>query len=267
VTNKRALAVVYGAVIAVLVAYAATYPRFHPPTALSGRAAVTLAAKAASAASSGASVADLAANAVDPLSWKRLSAAQHEALAPLAHEWDHFSDERKRKWIKIASRYSRMAPPEQKRLHARMAEWIRMTPTQRRVARENYQLSKELPLQQRETAWSAYQLLPDEQKKKLAAVDRPHRQTVVSAPPTGRSEIKDLNKLVKARERTPAQAATAVMVASSTAGVTAPAAAPAAASASRGVVGAASAPAPAAPAVEPPKPRQPVPWYFNEHGQ
>jgi hypothetical protein len=201
------------------------------------------------------------------LSWKRLSAAQHEALAPLAREWDHFSDERKRKWIKIASRYSHMAPPEQKRLHARMAEWIRMTPTQRRVARENYQLSKELPLQQRETAWSAYQLLPDEQKRKLAAVDKPHRQTVVSAPPTGRSEIKDLNKLVKARERTPAQAATAEMVASSTAGVTAPTAAPTAPRTSGSAGGVPRAPAPAAPSVEPSRPSQAVPWYFNDHGQ
>ena len=78
-----------------------------------------------------------------------------------------------------------------------MSEWVRMTPDQRRVARENYQVSKALPPQARNKAWQAYQELTPEQKAKLAAIGRKRRPTIVSAPPSGeRSEIRGLNRLV-----------------------------------------------------------------------
>ena len=101
-------------------------------------------------------------------------------------QWDSFSDERKRKWIKIASRYPKMSPDAQKRLHERMTEWVRMTPDQRRVARENYQVSKDRAARQaRQNAWKAYQQLPEEQKERLAASEHKRRPSVVSAPPSG----------------------------------------------------------------------------------
>ncbi len=96
---------------------------------------------------------------------RALSAAEHIALAPFEAQWDSFSDERKRKWLKIASRYSKLSPEAQKRLHDRMTEWVRMAPDQRRVARENYQVSKQLPREARQNAWKAYQELPEEQKQ------------------------------------------------------------------------------------------------------
>ncbi len=136
-----------------------------------------------------------------PLSWSRLTDAEHIALAPFASVWDTFSDERKRKWIKIASRYSKLTPEQQKGLHDRMTEWVRLTPEQRRVARENYQVSKELPREARQKAWKAYQQLPEEQKERLAASERKRRPTVVSAPPSGKTELKDIDRLVNGRER------------------------------------------------------------------
>jgi hypothetical protein len=73
-----------------------------------------------------------------------------------------------------------------------------MTPEQRRVARENYQVSKRLPPQARQKAWKAYQELSPEQKARLAAIERKRRPTVVSAPPSGaKSEIRGLNRLVQ----------------------------------------------------------------------
>jgi hypothetical protein len=262
VSNKRGLAVVYGCVIAALVAYAATYPRFHPrPTAPATSSGAAPASASAPAGNTGASVADIATDAANPLSWARLTAAQREALAPLAPEWDRFSNERKRKWMKIAARYPKMRPEEQKRLHGRMTEWIRMTPDQRRVARENYQLSKELSVQARENAWTAYQQLPEELKKKLAAAEKSRRPTVVSAPPSGKHEIKDLNKLVRARERGEAQSATPARPA-----LAASMSAPGAPSAAAPVSGALAASA-AAPQTEPEKPAQSVPWFFNDHAQ
>jgi hypothetical protein len=204
VSYKRGLAVVIGSVVAALVSYAATYPRFHPELA------APEAANAANAPAPGSAVtaAEPAATAPfaqqpgnsGPLAWSRLSDAQRVALAPFASEWDRFSDERKRKWLRIATRYPKMTPEAQKRLQERMAEWVRMTPEQRRVARENYQVSKELPAQARQRAWKAYQELSDEQKAKLAASER-KRRTVVSAPPSGnKSEIRDIERLVNERE-------------------------------------------------------------------
>jgi hypothetical protein len=102
--------------------------------------------------------------------------------------------------MKIASRYHKMSPDAQKRLHERMAEWVRMTPDQRKVARENYQVSKSVPVEKREKAWDAYQKLPEDQKKKLAAAEKPRRPTVVSAPPSGKTEVEDINRLMNARE-------------------------------------------------------------------
>ncbi|HKT93981.1 MAG TPA: DUF3106 domain-containing protein [Paraburkholderia sp.] len=199
---KRGLAVVIGSVVAVVVSYVATYPRFHPEPTGENTAGTATQAKAPSADNSVTTAFAPLPGQSDPLAWVHLSEAQHAALAPFAVEWDRFSDERKRKWLKIAARYPKMSPEAQKRLHERMAEWVGMTPEQRRVARENYQVSKELPAQARQRAWKAYQQLPEEQKERLAASEHKRRPTVVSAPPSGnKSEIRDIQRLVNERDR------------------------------------------------------------------
>lgn len=197
---KRGLAVVIGSLVAALVSYVATYPRFHPEEPAPGATATVPASGASVETSIATAFAPLPGHN-DPLSWARLTDAQRTALAPFADDWDKFSDERRRKWLKIAARYSKMSPDAQKRLHERMTEWVRMTPEQRRVARENYQASKELPAQARQRAWKDYQQLPPDQKAKLAATEH-KRRTVVSAPPTGgKSEIRDIERLVDERDR------------------------------------------------------------------
>jgi hypothetical protein len=198
VSYKRGLAVVFGSAIAAAVAFAATYPRFFAPPPATQGAGTHLGAPAVSPAPLAVEFPHLAID-TNPLSWANLTLAQRTALAPFADEWDRFSDERKRKWIKIASRFAKMTPEAQKRLQDRMAEWVRMTPEQRRVARENYQVSKAVPPQARQNAWRAYQQLPPEQKERLAALERKRRPTIVSAPPSGKkSEIRGLDKLVNA---------------------------------------------------------------------
>ncbi|KVN78032.1 DUF3106 domain-containing protein [Burkholderia ubonensis] len=244
-SQKRGLAVFFGCVIAIAVAYVATYPRFHPqPEAVA--VATNAPALASAAIALTADLAPLPA-AAGPLSWARLTPAQHVALAPFADQWDAFSDARKRKWLKIAARYPKMTPDAQKRLQERMAEWVRMTPEQRRVARENYQTAKDLSAQARERAWKAYQQLPEEQKERLAAAERRRRPTVVSAPPTGKGD-RDVRRLVNAHEH-PASGASVVLPAppaSSSA-----AAPPVVASATSGAAPTTSAPAPVSPADAP----------------
>jgi hypothetical protein len=186
-------------VIAALVSFAATYPRFYPEPTPVAAPAGSPSAKAAAPALT-VELPGLP-TSTSPLAWAKLTSAEHVALAPFEAQWDGFSEERKRKWLKIASRYPKMTPEAQKRLHERMAEWVRMTPEQRRVARENYQVSKELPREARQNAWKAYQQLPEEQKQKLAASEHKRRPTVVSAPPSGKSEIKDINRLVNGKDK------------------------------------------------------------------
>ncbi|MBN3766672.1 DUF3106 domain-containing protein [Burkholderia sp. Ac-20365] len=199
---KRGLAVVSGCVIAALVSFAATYPRFYPtPTPAPAPAGGGAAAPAKAAAPALTVELPGLPTSNSPLAWAKLSSADHVALAPFEAQWDSFSEERKRKWLKIASRYPKMTPEAQKRLHERMAEWVHMTPEQRRVARENYQVSKEVPREARQNAWKAYQQLPEDQKQKLAATERKRRPTVVSAPPSGKSEIKDINRLVNGKDK------------------------------------------------------------------
>lgn len=218
-SQKRGLAVFFGCVIAIAVSYVATYSRFNPPPAAVSPAATSAPAPTSSAVGLTADLAPLplplpAANG--PLSWARLSAAQRAALAPFADQWDGFSDARKRKWLRIASRFAKLTPEAQKQLQERMAEWAHMTPEQRRVARENYQSAKELSAQARERAWKAYQQLPEEQKERLAATERRRRPSVVSAPPTGAD--RDVRRLVHAREH-PASNPAAAVTASAGAGM------------------------------------------------
>ncbi|WGY67561.1 DUF3106 domain-containing protein [Burkholderia cepacia] len=246
-SQKRGLAVFFGCVIAIAVSYVATYSRFHPAPATSTVAATSPAAPASAATGPTTELPSLPLPlpaATGPLSWARLTPAQHAALAPFADQWDGFSDARKRKWLKIASRFAKLSPDDQKRLQDRMAEWAKMTPEQRRVARENYQSAKELSAQARERAWKAYQQLPEEQKERLAAAERRRKPSVVSAPPTVAD--RDVRRLVNSHEHPASGAATAPAPASAGA-----AAQPVPASSTAGTASAPAAVAPVSPADAP----------------
>ncbi|VVD77621.1 putative transmembrane protein [Pandoraea aquatica] len=125
--------------------------------------------------------------------WAKLNAAQQEALAPLSQDWNRMSDRQREKWVEIAKRFQTLSPEGRKRLHDRMADWVRLTPEQRQLARESYQNAKTLPPERKAQVWQQYQQLTEEQKKRLAADDKKqsNRPNVVSAPPTGRSGVKN----------------------------------------------------------------------------
>jgi len=199
--NRRGLSIVIASVAAVLVSAMATWPRFHPGNKLqaaSTEAASSMTPNPVSASGNDASsligglTSLLHDDALPP--WARLTDAERTALAPFATQWNTFSAARKRKWLHIAARYPKMSPQAQQKLHDQMTAWINMTPEQRRIARENYQISKRLPPQTRQNAWVTYQQLPAELKAKLAASIHKHRHTVISAPPT--SGVHDINRLV-----------------------------------------------------------------------
>lgn len=114
--------------------------------------------------------------------WKDLSLPQQVALDPLKTEWDRMEAVRKQKWLEIANRYASMKPDEQQRVHERMRAWLKLTPEERRLARENYTLSKKIGKDQKSAQWEQYQQLPEEEKKKLADAAATKKQ-VTNLPP------------------------------------------------------------------------------------
>lgn len=100
--------------------------------------------------------------------WSALSSAQQQSLQPLANAWDGLSDGHKRKWIALAQNYPSLAPPEQAKLHSRMAEWAALKPRERELARLNFAETKKLPVPDRTSNWEAYKALSPEERRKLA---------------------------------------------------------------------------------------------------
>jgi hypothetical protein len=115
--------------------------------------------------------------------WKELSRPQQVALEPLAAEWDRMDSARKQKWIDIANRYSSMKPDEQQRVQERMRDWLKLTPEERRVVRQNYTMSKKIDKSQKASQWEQYQQLPEEEKRKLAAEAAIKKQQITNLPP------------------------------------------------------------------------------------
>jgi hypothetical protein len=101
--------------------------------------------------------------------WRDLTPSQRAALEPLAAEWNQMDGVRKQKWLQMSTHFSTMKPEEQQRVHERMREWVRLTPAERKLARETYSRTKKLAPDEKAATWQNYQQLPEEQKQKLAA--------------------------------------------------------------------------------------------------
>jgi hypothetical protein len=101
--------------------------------------------------------------------WRELSPSQQQALVPLAAHWDTLSEPHKRKWIALSANFPKMSGEEQAKLHSRMTEWVSLSPQQRTIARLNYGATQKLSPDDKKAKWEAYQALPPEEKKKLAA--------------------------------------------------------------------------------------------------
>ncbi|MDB5746763.1 MAG: hypothetical protein JWP72_1611 [Massilia sp.] len=100
--------------------------------------------------------------------WKDLSSAQQLALQPLKDEWDVMEGTRKRKWLEMSRRFASMSPAEQERVHERMRQWVRLTPEQRTLARENFTRTRKLAPGEKAANWESYKQLSPDQKRRLA---------------------------------------------------------------------------------------------------
>lgn len=122
--------------------------------------------------------------------WADLSPPQKQALAPLENEWDNLDTFRKNKWLVIGNKFASMKPDEQQRVQDRMRDWVKLTPEQRRMARENYLRAQKLKPDQKSAQWEQYQQLPEEQKKKLAAEAAAKKHVATLPSPAQRKDSK-----------------------------------------------------------------------------
>jgi hypothetical protein len=119
--------------------------------------------------------------------WVELSPEQKEILAPLAREWDQFEYSGRKKWLGVAERYPAMKSEEQARVQRRMVEWVRLSPEERKLAREKYKNLNKAPPEHKENImqkWQEYKDLPEEEKQRLQA----EAAAAKAAKPKGRSK-------------------------------------------------------------------------------
>lgn len=111
----------------------------------------------------------VSATVAQELRWRDLTPLQQVSLKSLEQDWAGMDVPRRQKWVQVADRLPRMLPAEQARVQARMVDWAKLTPQQRGQTRLNFQEAKQLPRQDRQARWDAYQSLSQEQKRELAA--------------------------------------------------------------------------------------------------
>jgi len=114
--------------------------------------------------------------------WESLKPSQQQILAPLESDWDYMPPDSRKKWMQVVNIYPKMSEQDQQRLQSRMASWSKLSQKERRIARENYLSSLKFPAEKKAEAWTAYQKLSDEQKKKLADAQTKKKPSVISAP-------------------------------------------------------------------------------------
>jgi hypothetical protein len=128
--------------------------------------------------------------------WENLKPEQQKILAPLEDDWDYMLPDSRKKWIQVANLYPKMSETDQQRLQARMNGWSKLSQKERRLARENYLSSLKFPAEKKAEAWSAYQKLSDEQKKKLAQAEvNKKKPTAANAPTLQQHPIKQKSNL------------------------------------------------------------------------
>ena len=75
-------------------------------------------------------------------SWIQLTPIQHEALQPLAGQWDSLPIKLQDHLLHAASRYQKLTPEQKQRFQSRLIKWSKLTPEQRERARIKYQTIK-----------------------------------------------------------------------------------------------------------------------------
>ena len=134
--------------------------------------------------------------------WNKLSREQQLALAPLQREWPNIETSRRAKWLEVAGRFQSMPDDERQRIRDRMSEWARLSPAERGQARMQFQVSRQLTAEDRQTKWDEYQALPEKQRLELASRAKPAPPKASAAVPrpatTATMSVKSKQNIVAA---------------------------------------------------------------------
>ena len=133
--------------------------------------------------------------------WGSLSPAERAILQPLSGQWASLPDDVQDKWIGVARRYPSLSPQAQARVRDRMTDWSQASPKQRSEARLRFQNARELPADERQQKWQAYQALPAEKKAELAEKARAKRDAAGARPMAASAPTEKTNLVPAATQR------------------------------------------------------------------
>jgi len=184
-------------------AQTASAPAVAPASAPSAHASATASRASSSKTAASASKTNNNGKRVTKPLWSELKPAQQQALAPLAGKWDTVSDAQKRKWLALSQNFPAMSGAEQDKLHSRMSEWAALSPQQRTEARLNFGETKRLSPDDKKAKWEAYQALPAEEKRKLAASAPKAPATAAALKPVPPEKLANIPKPKRVAKETP----------------------------------------------------------------
>lgn len=129
--------------------------------------------------------------------WQQLTPKQKQALAPLGAQWGALTAQQQNKWLAISHNFTQLSVADQVTMHARMTDWVALSPQQRNLARLNFNTLQSVPKEDKKAKWEAYQALSAEEKRLLSAGSArppksaaptakplaPHRQVITPARP------------------------------------------------------------------------------------
>lgn len=116
--------------------------------------------------------------------WAELSQGQKEALEPLASHWGDLDRPRKLKWLELAATFPNLSAEARERSQQRMHEWVRLTPEQRRLARDTFSRVQTLPPDKRAALLEGYEKLPEDKKRALIKEAQTRKTLTPTVPPS-----------------------------------------------------------------------------------
>lgn len=99
--------------------------------------------------------------------WSELSASQRELLQPFAQQWNALPSAEKRAWAELARRFPKMNARQREQVERRIADWAALSPEQRRVARANFRVARQVPREEVRSEWEHYQSMTEAQRSVL----------------------------------------------------------------------------------------------------
>jgi len=114
--------------------------------------------------------------------WGSLPPSSQEFLADMRNDWGTLTDTEKRKWLKVAERYREAPPEKQEKMRQRIASWAKLSPLERKQARENFKTLREKEIEHRAGNWQDYQTLDEEQRDRLKDEQKQKRMQTQTNP-------------------------------------------------------------------------------------